>query len=146
MLTRHVTRQFSHFRRCLIPTPVLHVLRSFSTAPLVDKMVSSTFRHVAQCQPSSFTEEDKKTKVLEPRTISHSYRKFVIPLSTDAEKQNEYLSASGSVRLGKILEDLDHMAVHVAYVHNSENGTLDEPMTLPRTIVTASVKRIDLNK
>ncbi|EGT49583.1 hypothetical protein CAEBREN_12494 [Caenorhabditis brenneri] len=149
MLTRQAARQFSHFRHFLTPKPILpSKIRQFSTDPdhLVDKMVSSTFCHVAQCQPKSFSEEEKKTKVLEPRTISHSYRKFVIPLSTDTDKQKEYLSASGSVRLGKILEDLDHMAVHVAYVHNSENGTLDEPMTLPRTIVTASVKRIDLNK
>lgn len=70
----------------------------------------------------------------------------MIPLSTDKEKQSQYLSAMGNVRIGKILEDLDHMAVHVAYVHNSENGSLDGPMTLPRTIVTASVKRIDFHK
>ncbi|CAO4367861.1 unnamed protein product [Caenorhabditis nigoni] len=119
-----------------------------STDPdtLVDKMVSSTFSHVARCQPDSFSTQEKMSKVLAPRTIDHSYRKFVIPLSTDTGKQKEYLSAAGSVRLGKILEDLDHMAVHVAYVHNSDGGSLDEPMTLPRTIVTASVKRIDLNK
>uniref|UniRef100_A0A8R1HKV3 HotDog ACOT-type domain-containing protein n=1 Tax=Caenorhabditis japonica TaxID=281687 RepID=A0A8R1HKV3_CAEJA len=111
----------------------------------IDKMVSSIYTHVNSCQPASFTEEEKKSKPLEPRTIRHSYRKFVIPLSTDNEKKKEYLSAMGNVRIGKILEDLDHMAVHVAYIHNSENGSLDGPMTLPRTIVTASVKRIDFH-
>ncbi|KAF1751360.1 hypothetical protein GCK72_017914 [Caenorhabditis remanei] len=109
-------------------------------------MVSSIYDHVKRCRPEDFTEEDKKKKPLEPRTITNSYRKFVIPLSTDIEKQKEYLSAMGNVRIGKILEDLDHMAVHVAYIHNSENGSLEGPMTLPRTIVTASVKRIDFHK
>uniref|UniRef100_A0A1I7UMR6 HotDog ACOT-type domain-containing protein n=1 Tax=Caenorhabditis tropicalis TaxID=1561998 RepID=A0A1I7UMR6_9PELO len=120
----------------------------FSSEPEVPihKMVSSIYDHVAKCRPEDFSEEDKKKKPLEPRTISDSYRKFVIPLSTDIEKQKEYLSAMGNVRIGKILEDLDHMAVHVAYIHNSENGSLDGPMTLPRTIVTASVKRIDFHK
>ncbi|CAO4380093.1 unnamed protein product [Caenorhabditis nigoni] len=112
----------------------------------IDNMVSSIYDHVSKCGPENFTDEDKKNKVLQPRAISDSYRKFVIPLSTDTVKQKEYLSAMGNVRIGKILEDLDHMAVHVAYIHNSENGSLDGPMTLPRTIVTASVKRVDFHK
>ncbi|CCD73273.1 HotDog ACOT-type domain-containing protein [Caenorhabditis elegans] len=153
MIARHIANRISRFSqtrslRTIFPkTTVSIASRPFSTDPdsLVDKMVSSTFCHVAKCQPDSFSEEEKNSKKLEPRTISHSYRKFVIPLSTDTNKQKQYLSAARSVRLGKILEDLDHMAVHVAYVHNSDNGTLDEPMTLPRTIVTASVKRIDFH-
>ncbi|CAL2045432.1 unnamed protein product [Caenorhabditis brenneri] len=135
-------------------TSTLQSINGFSGIPIlssdpevpIGKMVSSIYDHVAKCRPEDFSEDDKKKKPLEPRTISNSYRKFVIPLSTDIEKQKEYLSAMGNVRIGKILEDLDHMAVHVAYIHNSENGSLDGPMTLPRTIVTASVKRIDFHK
>ncbi|CAI2355215.1 unnamed protein product [Caenorhabditis sp. 36 PRJEB53466] len=174
MLAKHIARRipqvrrFSGFRQVLIGSvsngnaPALTVQKTgirqlshnvqLNLEPIaeadvpIDQMVSSIYEHVSKNRPDTFSEEEKKSKPLEPRTISHSYRRFVIPLSTDKAKQKEYLSAMGNVRIGKVLEDLDHMAVHVAYVHNSENGTLDGPMTLPRTIVTASVKRIDFHK
>ncbi|CAB3399111.1 unnamed protein product [Caenorhabditis bovis] len=127
-----------------IPSELRHA--DSTNTPTVDTMVTSIYDHVKRTNPEEYSNEDKNTKTLTPRTIDESYRKFVIPLSTDAAKRKDYLSAQGNVRIGKILEDLDHMAVHVAYVHNSESGSLEGPMSLPRTIVTASVHRIDFHK
>lgn len=41
----------------------------------IDLMVSSIYGHVAKCRPNDFSDEEKKTKPLTPRTIAHSYRK-----------------------------------------------------------------------
>jgi acyl-coenzyme A thioesterase 9 len=54
----------------------------------------------------------------------------------------DYIGAHGSIRFGKILEDLDALAGSISYVH-CDDGRNDTP---PLTIVTASVDRIDLLK
>eukprot|EP01114_Cavostelium_apophysatum_P021122 TRINITY_DN7277_c0_g1_i1.p1 TRINITY_DN7277_c0_g1~~TRINITY_DN7277_c0_g1_i1.p1 ORF type:complete len:431 (+),score=50.36 TRINITY_DN7277_c0_g1_i1:14-1306(+) len=73
---------------------------------------------------------------------SDSYTEIHMPFSTDQNLQDQYLSAYGSVRMGRLLEDLDAMAGNIAFKHADDNN----PKTRPLTIVTASVDSIHLIK
>ncbi|TPX31854.1 hypothetical protein SmJEL517_g04913 [Synchytrium microbalum] len=59
---------------------------------------------------------------------------------TDPAVREEYINAFGTIRISKILEDLDALAGSIAYLH-ADDGNKD---TVPPTIVTASVDRIDM--
>eukprot|EP00056_Hartaetosiga_gracilis_P000086 m.35805 g.35805 ORF g.35805 m.35805 type:complete len:464 (+) comp10049_c0_seq2:111-1502(+) len=92
-------------------------------------------------QMKPLTDEDfsKEYKVYE-KTMKDSYVDVYLPFSTSAALQEEYLTYTGTVRVGKILEDLDALAGTIAYHHCDDN----DPDTPPLTIVTASVDRITL--
>ncbi|KAJ3417340.1 Acyl-coenzyme A thioesterase 9, mitochondrial [Chytridiales sp. JEL 0842] len=69
-----------------------------------------------------------------------SYVQEFLPFKSDPNVREEYLNAYGTIRIGKILEDLDALAGSIAYVF-CDDGRDDTP---PLTIVTASVDRIDM--
>ncbi|CAI4231677.1 unnamed protein product [Auanema sp. JU1783] len=116
----------------------------------VDVLTPGFINHLKINKSSSYSEDDYDKKVLEPRRISDSRTKCIIPLSTDEEKQLLYTSTTGSVRVGKILEVLDLMSVYVSMLHNREIDpanpvmSLKGPSTLPRNIVTASLYKMDI--
>lgn len=76
------------------------------------------------------------------KSMSDSYTEICLPFSTDKLLQEEYLTYAGTIRVGKILEDLDALAGTIGYRHCDDNNTA----TVPLTIVTASVDRITLLK
>ncbi|KAI8818631.1 HotDog domain-containing protein [Fimicolochytrium jonesii] len=59
---------------------------------------------------------------------------------TNPDIREEYVNPHGTVRIGKVLEDLDALAGSIAYMHCDDNSA----ETIPLTIVTASLDRIDL--
>jgi acyl-coenzyme A thioesterase 9 len=61
-----------------------------------------------------------------------SYVEEYLPFKSDPNVREEYLNAYGTIRIGKILEDLDALAGSIAYVH-CDDGLDDTP---PLTIVT----------
>ena len=68
-----------------------------------------------------------------------------IPIASDAFTKDQYTSSVGSVRLGKLLEDLDALAVNAAFKHcwaevHARGGSETQPLHL----VTACVDRIDI--
>ncbi|OXV07081.1 hypothetical protein Egran_05154 [Elaphomyces granulatus] len=71
---------------------------------------------------------------LTPKKMSDSYYTAVLPLARDKWLLDTYLNASGHIRLGSLLMDLDALAGVIAYRH-----TGDSVMT-----VTAAVDRISL--
>uniref|UniRef100_A0A7E4URK6 HotDog ACOT-type domain-containing protein n=1 Tax=Panagrellus redivivus TaxID=6233 RepID=A0A7E4URK6_PANRE len=85
------------------------------------------------------------SRPLEPRSMAQSRSQFVVPLTSDPEIRSHYISHSGAVRFGKLLEDMDYFSCWVCYLHNygSEEVLIDAPMD--RVIVTACVDRIDLH-
>ncbi|EGD76244.1 hypothetical protein PTSG_11662 [Salpingoeca rosetta] len=91
---------------------------------------------------NSITKEDahKPSQVL-TKTMADSYTEVCLPFSTDKLLQEEYLTYAGSIRVGKILEDLDALAGTIAYRHCDDTTHYG-----PLTIVTASVDRITLLK
>ena len=78
-----------------------------------------------------------------PRPPTESHARVKIPLSTNEDKLS-YLDATGSVRLGRLLEDLDHIAGWIAYRHNSGQEFPDG--TSPLSIVTACVDNVQIYK
>jgi len=50
-----------------------------------------------------------------------------------------------NVRFGRLLEDLDTMAVHISYLHNTQKINVNGFLISPIVIVTASVDQIQVN-
>ncbi|XP_022085419.1 acyl-coenzyme A thioesterase 9, mitochondrial-like [Acanthaster planci] len=84
----------------------------------------------------------EKQEDLEERCMADSYQEAVIPLGEDPRCQEKYLNFYKTVRIGKIMEDLDTFAVWISYQHNRESGAKATPLV----IVTALVDRIDLHE
>jgi len=80
---------------------------------------------------------------LSQRTIAESYDEAIIPFATDIKLRERYVNFENKVRFGRILEDLDTMAVHIAYKHNSPQ-LIKSINVHPLAIVTAAVDRIEV--
>ncbi|KAJ3296417.1 Acyl-coenzyme A thioesterase 9, mitochondrial [Blyttiomyces sp. JEL0837] len=74
------------------------------------------------------------------RLMTDSLVEEYLPFKSDPSVREDYVNAYGSIRIGKILEDLDALAGSIAYVH-CDDFRDDTP---PLTIVTASLDRIDM--
>lgn len=79
-----------------------------------------------------------------PPTESHARVKIPLKSTTDEEFRYTYIDCRGSVRLGRLLEDLDHIAGWIAYRHNSGQEYPDG--TSPLSIVTACVDNVQIYK
>ncbi|KAG0251770.1 hypothetical protein BG011_007377 [Mortierella polycephala] len=86
------------------------------------------------------SEYQKRDLVL--KTMQDSYTEIILPFATDKALLEEYINFGGTVRHGKILEDLDALAGAISYKHCDDGQTDSSPLT----IVTASVDRIDFLK
>lgn len=87
----------------------------------------------------------KKQSDLPKRAMRDSFLAGIIPLSTDLKLQDRYISYLGSVRIGRLMEDMDIFAVIVAEKHILiPNHPEDVPN--PQTLVTALVDRIDFTE
>ena len=94
----------------------------------------------------ALTEHAAKTvdQLATPR-MQESYAEAIIPLARQPELRNKYANFQQTVRVGRLLEDLDTMAVHISYLHNaSQNITLNGHTLSPIVIVTALVDRIEV--
>ena len=69
----------------------------------------------------------------------------MIPLGSDLKLRDRYLTHFGSVRVGRLLEDMDVFAVHLVFKHilNPKQPAGDKQS--PFSIVTALVDRIDVH-
>ncbi|KAL1491501.1 hypothetical protein ABEB36_012090 [Hypothenemus hampei] len=78
------------------------------------------------------------------RSMQDSYIAAIIPLSQDVALQEKYTTFLGSVRLGRLVEDMDIFTVIVARKHivNPEAP----PGNFPQTLVTVLVDRIDFTE
>lgn len=89
----------------------------------------------------------ERSSQLSKHRMHESYAEAVIPLETEPELRNRYANFQQAVRFGRLLEDLDTMAVHIAYLHNkSQNLNLNGQTLSPIVIVTALVDRIEVTK
>lgn len=86
--------------------------------------------------------EPKSVKDLPPRTMQDSFTSAVIPLSTDLALRDKYVTFLGSVRLGRLMEDMDLFAVWVLHKHVTL-PKLDPSIPLPYTFVTLLVDSIN---
>ena len=85
----------------------------------------------------------KSQDELEPRKMSDSFDNALIPLSSDEDLRNRYLTSGEWPRMGRLLEDMDVFAVHLTHKHvkipNHKGGKL------PFSIVTALVDQIQVH-
>ena len=77
--------------------------------------------------------------------MADSFAEAIIPLGDEPQLQNRYANFEKAVRFGRLLEDLDTMAVHISYLHNqSQNVDINGHRLSPIVIVTALVDRIEV--
>ncbi|PWN21090.1 hypothetical protein BCV69DRAFT_248472 [Microstroma glucosiphilum] len=79
-----------------------------------------------------------------PKRMHDSYVELQLPFSKDPQLADRYIATSGSIRLGKIFEDLDNLAGDIAYSHVLGGRPKAGDRKVPIFIVTASVDRLDL--
>lgn len=97
-------------------------------------VLSKSREHLMQYEPKSI--ED-----LPPRSMQDSFTSAIIPLSCDLAIRDKYITFLGSVRLGRLMEDMDMFAVWVLHQHvNLPN--LNPSIPLPYTFVTLLVDQI----
>ncbi|KAJ1653091.1 hypothetical protein IWQ61_006715 [Dispira simplex] len=88
-------------------------------------------------RPSSLYQGDSP---LMYKRMGDSYCEFVLPFRDHPELLDNYINVHGTIRVGRILEELDKLAGAVAYRHCADSNNCTPPLT----IVTASVDRIEL--
>ncbi|EED23764.1 acyl-CoA thioester hydrolase, putative [Talaromyces stipitatus ATCC 10500] len=101
--------------------------------PWVDALAQSRKQSKAG-EPITFQDEELAKPDLTPKRMSDSYFAATIPLAEDKWLLDEYLNASGRIRLGTLFMDLDALAGVVAYKHTGDTVAT----------VTAAVDRITL--
>nr|KAF6434917.1 acyl-CoA thioesterase 9 [Rousettus aegyptiacus] len=84
----------------------------------------------------------KSQNGLPPRRMKDSYIEVLLPLGSQPELREKYLTVQNTVRFGRILEDLDSLGVLICYTHTKIHSTKMSPLS----IVTALVDRIDMCK
>jgi acyl-coenzyme A thioesterase 9 len=86
----------------------------------------------------------KTSSELQAHRMHESFAEAIIPLGDEPELRNRYANFQRAVRVGRLLEDLDTMAVHISYLHNkSQNININGHTLSPIVIVTALVDRIE---
>lgn len=81
---------------------------------------------------------------LSTRSMMDSYSQLVLPFATQKELLEQYINATGGLRIGKLMENLDSLAGSIAYKHVLGPGVDMESETIHERgffIVTAAVDR-----
>ncbi|XP_071955370.1 acyl-coenzyme A thioesterase 9, mitochondrial-like [Antedon mediterranea] len=89
-----------------------------------------------------FNQLPKDQSSLDVKRMKDSYQESCIPLASNSPLREKYVNFSNTIRIGRILEDLDTFAVWISYQHNKRTGEKQSPLV----IVTALVDRIDLDE
>lgn len=91
--------------------------------------------------PPAFSEDS-----LTPRNMHDSYSELVLPFGSSSEILEQYTNASGGIRTGKLMENLDSLAGSIAYKHmlGPSVRALGRIQDRGFYIVTASVDRLDM--
>uniref|UniRef100_A0A665WCR5 HotDog ACOT-type domain-containing protein n=1 Tax=Echeneis naucrates TaxID=173247 RepID=A0A665WCR5_ECHNA len=83
----------------------------------------------------------KSQQELPVKTMKDSYLEVHLPLGSEPQLREKYLTFHNTVRFGRILEDLDSLAVLISYSHTYN----PELKRSPLSIVTALVDKIGRN-
>nr|CAH0100913.1 unnamed protein product [Daphnia galeata] len=79
------------------------------------------------------------------RRMSDSYDTAIIPLGTDLSMREKYMTFHKTIRIGRLLEDLDVFAVTLCYKHILNPKQPADCTVSPYSIVTACVDQIDIS-
>ena len=123
-----------------IEDPVISPTRTNTTAQLWKNRVRKDLLDEARKKTSENADPNMPSFLI-TKTPSESRVSVELNFASEPHLREQYKSWNkDSVRLGKVLEDLDAMAGNVAHAHADDNN----PHTRPLHIVTACVDRIDL--
>lgn len=118
----------------------------FIVFPVKQKIVKAlgikqTYSILASSREYLLQYEPKLIDELPARSMQDSFTSAIIPLSSDHILQDKYVTFLGSVRLGRLMEDMDLFAVWVVHQH-VKIPNLDPTIPLPYTFVTLLVDKI----
>lgn len=148
-LLRFLPKNTIMFKRQLIVPPgapeyptktVSDLLEDFTrNVGASSKFISGSLgrEHLFKYLPASQTE-------LPIRRMSDSFDTAIIPLASDLAMREKYMTFHKTVRVGRLLEDLDIFAVTLCYKHIL-NPKQTPGITSPYSIVTALVDQIDIS-
>ncbi|XP_060864453.1 acyl-coenzyme A thioesterase 9, mitochondrial-like isoform X1 [Metopolophium dirhodum] len=86
----------------------------------------------------------KEQNELPPRSMNDSFDRAIVPLSTNLTLQNKYTTTFKSLRIGRLLEDMDLFAVWIVMKHiYNPMQPLDVPT--PYVVVTLLVDDVVIN-
>lgn len=97
--------------------------------------LSHSREHLAEFTPTSVDQ-------LPTRSMQDSFTSAIIPLGTDITLRDKYIGFLGTIRLGRLMEDMDLFAVWIVHQH-VKVPDLKEGIPLPYTFVTILVDKID---
>ncbi|XP_024148472.1 acyl-coenzyme A thioesterase 9, mitochondrial isoform X2 [Oryzias melastigma] len=84
----------------------------------------------------------KSQSNLPGKTMKDSRQEVHLPLGSEPQLREKYLTFHNTVRFGRILEDLDSLAVLISYSHTYNPALKRSPLS----IVTALVDKIDMRQ
>uniref|UniRef100_A0A8C4E9Y5 HotDog ACOT-type domain-containing protein n=1 Tax=Dicentrarchus labrax TaxID=13489 RepID=A0A8C4E9Y5_DICLA len=84
----------------------------------------------------------KSQNDLPAKRMKDSYQEVHLPLGSEPQLREKYLTFHNTVRFGRILEDLDSLAVLISYSHTYNEALKRSPLS----IVTALVDKIDMRQ
>jgi acyl-coenzyme A thioesterase 9 len=88
----------------------------------------------------------KSQSELKPVEMRSDYSETIIPLGDEPIYRNRYGNFQKLIRFGRILEDLDTLAVHISYNFNKDQNVKINNRTIsPIVIVTGLVDRIEVD-
>ncbi|XP_063704146.1 acyl-coenzyme A thioesterase 9, mitochondrial-like [Culicoides brevitarsis] len=97
--------------------------------------IVSTREHLSQYVPES-------QEGLPARSMQDSFTSAIIPIGSDLALRDKYVGFLGTIRFGRLMEDMDMFAVWIVHNH-VKIPNLDPKVHLPYTFVTISVDKID---
>ncbi|CAG8753670.1 4501_t:CDS:2, partial [Funneliformis caledonium] len=125
--------------------PVVNItdkMNSFKKSYWIDDLINHVKTKLTSSQRNSNSAGKVPKRELKVRKMTDSYEEEILPFKSDPELLEEYVNPYGSIRIGKIFENLDLLAVQIAYKHCS----IEMEQNSDLTIVTASLDRLDLIK
>lgn len=72
--------------------------------------IQRTYSPLIQSREYLLKYTPKSSDELPPRTMQDSFTSAIIPLGSDAALKDKYVTFLGSVRLGRLMEDMDLFA------------------------------------
>lgn len=112
----------------------MHVYNGLGIKQGYSPLVESR-EHLMKYEPKSYDE-------LPDRSMQDSFTSAIIPLSKDAVLQDRYVTFMGSVRHGRLMEDMDLFACWIIHRH-LKMPNLPKDVPLPYTFVTILVDKMD---
>ncbi|KAH8359359.1 hypothetical protein KR093_006130 [Drosophila rubida] len=100
--------------------------------------------HVVPKSREHLLEYTPQKEDLPERSMQDSYTYAILPLGTDEMVRERYVNHLGSMRTGRLMEELDMFAVWLCHRH-IEIPDLPKDVSLPYTFVTLLVDRIDFS-